>query len=198
MRFFLHEGDQIRIINEPDEFTCSYSQFQILEPLYPALSAGKNIRYWTPENAYLDGDHREPIDHDCGPYTLKVSEYVAPGPFIYAHVTLSKTSICINSLIPDHIDFECHLKASTDPEGADLPINRAWYIMLRNSDGNVADIFQVNFVNGSFAAVYTYQFTLQLGDYHLEESDFIPVMVGNTTYTVKLMHHNIFTVYREL
>lgn len=198
MRYFLQMGDQIRIINEPDEFACSFSQFQLLEPLYPALPPGKNVRYWTPEMAYLDGDARAPIDHDCGPYTLKVTEYASPGPFVYAHVTLSANMLCINADPPDSISFECHLKATDDPEDDDLPINYTWNIRLRNENDLFFDTFASSFVNGYFGGLYEYQSGLPLGRYHIEEADFDKLTIGNTTYTVKLLEPLIFTLYRNL
>jgi hypothetical protein len=198
MRFFLQEGDNIRIINEPAEFACSFSQFQVLEPLYPALPAGKTIRYWTPENAYLDGDHRDPCDHDCSAYTLKVSEYAAPGPVIYAHVSLSKNTLCINDDPVDYIVFECHLKASSDPESADIPINYTWNIRVRNESDLFFDAFALNFVNGMAGGIYAYQSGLPLGRYHIAEHDFDRVTLGGVTYTVKLIAPLDFTIYRNL
>jgi len=198
MRCFLHLGENIRIINEPTEFTCSFSQFQILEPLYPVLPTGKNVRYWTPEQAYLDGDHRDPCDHDCGPYTLKVSEYAAPGPSIYAHVQLSGNNLCINADPPDSISFECHLKATPDPEDDDLPINYTWNIRVRNESDLFYDAFALNFVNGLAGGLYEYQDGLPLGRYYINEADFDRVTLGATTYTVKLIEPLIFTLYRNL
>lgn len=198
MRFFLHFGDQIRIINEPLEFACSFSQFQILEPDYPPLPSGKTIRYWTPEQAYLDGDQRAPIDHDCGPYPLKCAAYATPGPWIYAHVTLSKPTLCINADPADTIAFEVHLKPGIDPAAEDLPVNHTWQIRIRNENDLFYDTFGATFVNGVFGASYHYQEGLPLGRYHLDETDFDRVTVGNTTYTVKLLAPVEFTLYREL
>lgn len=198
MRYFLQIGDEIRVINEPDEFACSFSQFQILEPLYPALPSGKNVRYWTTDMAYLDGDARAPIDHDCGPYTLKVSEYVTPGPFVYAHVTLSKTTLCINADPVDSISFEVHLKATDDPEDDDLPVNYTWQIRVRNENDLFFDTFSANFVSGFFGGVYEYKDGLPLGRYHIAEADFDTITLGATTYTVKLLEPLEFTLYRDL
>jgi len=198
MRFFLQLGETIRIINEPDEFACSFSQFQILEPLYPALPTNKLVRYWTPDQAYLDGDARAAIDHDCGPYTLKVEEYAAPDPCIYAHVSLSKTTLCINADPPDTIVFEAHLKASTDPEDDDLPVNYTWDIRVRNESDLFYDAFALNFVEGMAGGIYEYQSGLPLGRYYINEADFDRVTLGATTYTVKLLEPLIFTLYRNL
>ena len=198
MRFFLQIGDQIRIINEPAEFACSFSQFQILEPSYPALPTGKSVRYWTPEQAYLDGDHRDPCDHDCSAYTLKVEEYADPGPNIYAHVTLSKTMLCVNSYPPDDIIFECHLKATADPEADDLPINYTWNIRLRNESEIFFDAFALNFVGGMAGGLYVYHGGLPLGRYSIDDNDFDQVTLGNLTYRVKLIEHVHFTIYRNL
>lgn len=198
MLFFLHFGDVIRIINEPFEFTCSFSQFQVLEPLYPALPTGKTVRYWTPEHAYLDGDELAEIDHDCGAYALKCAEYSTPGPCIYAHVGLSKNTLCINSDPPDWIEFEVHLKADDDPESDDLPIDHIWNIRVRNENDLFYDAFAMDFVDGCAMGAYVYQEGLPLGRYYINEQDFDQVTVGNVTYTVKLLAPLTFTLYRNL
>ena len=198
MQFFLQSGENIRIINEPHEFSCFFSQFQLLEPLYPALPTGKTIRYWTPEQAYLDGDARAPIDHDCSAYPPKCADYADPGPSIYAHVSLSKTTLCINADPTDSIAFEAHLKASTDTEDDDLPVNYSWDIRVRNESNLFYDAFALNFVNGMAGGVYEYQSGLPLGRYYINEADFDRVTLGGVTYTVKLLEPLIFTLYRNL
>lgn len=197
MKFFLHE-DNIRIINGAIDVTFTPEEFAALEPLYPDLPAGKTVRYWTPENAYLDGDHHESVDIDCSPYILKAAEYITPSPSIYAHVSLSKNMLCINADPVDSIVFECHLKASSDPEDADIPINYTWNIRVRNESDLFFDAFALNFVNGMAGGIYAYQSGLPLGRYHIAEHDFDRVTLGGVTYTVKLIAPLDFTIYRNL
>lgn len=197
MRYFLQSHAAIRVINEPAEFACTVTQFQLLEPDYPALPTGKTIRYWTPENAYLDGDARAPIDHDCGPYTLKCAQYADPGPFVYAHVSLSKGTLCIDADPPDSIEYAVHLKASMDPNDPDVPLDYAWIMRVRNESDLFVDAFHIAFVQGYAHGVYVYQAGLPLGRYYLKEEDFDKVFVGGVSYTVKLLAPLMFTLYRE-
>jgi hypothetical protein len=196
MKFFLHENS-IRIINGALDLTFTPQEFSLLEPTYPALPSGIQTRYWTPERAYISGgESLLPIDHDCEPYVNAVQNYIAPA--IWAHVSLSKTTLCINSDPADFITFDATLRALPDPESLVLPINYAWNLKLRDENGMIEDTFHSIFVNGAFAGLYSYKEGLPLGRHHLAEADFDRVTVGNLTYAVKLVSPVEFVIYRNL
>jgi hypothetical protein len=196
MKFFLHENS-IRIINGVLDLTFTPQEFSVLEPTYPALPSGIQTRYWTPEHSYIsDGESYLTIDHDCEPYVNNVQNYITPA--IWAHVSLSKDTLCINSDPADFITFDATLRALPDPESLVLPINYAWNLKLRDENGMIEDTFHSIFVNGAFAGLYSYKEGLSLGRYHLAEADFDRVTVGNLTYAVKLVSPVEFTIYRNL
>jgi hypothetical protein len=196
MKFFLHENS-IRIINGALDLTFTPQEFSLLEPTYPALPSGIQTRYWTPERAYISGgESLLPIDHDCEPYVNAVQNYITPA--IWAHVSLSKETLCINSDPADFITFSAALRVSPDPESLILPINYSWNLKLRDENGLIQDTFHSIFVNGAFSGMYSYKEGLPLGRYHLDEADFDRITVGATTYSVKLTTPLEFTIYRNL
>jgi hypothetical protein len=196
MKFFLHENS-IRIINGALDLTFTPQEFALLEPNYPALPAGIQTRYWTPERSYLsDGASYFPLDHACAGYVENAANYQAPA--IWAHVTLSKNTLCINSDPADFITFDATLRLAPGPESLQLPVNNAWNLKLRDENGLIQDTFHSIFVNGAFSGLYSYKEGLPLGRYHLEDADFDRVTVGVFTYAVKLVTPVEFTIYRNL
>jgi len=196
MKFFLHENS-IRIINGAVDLTFTPQEFSLLEPNYPALATGIQTRYWTPARAYIsDGASMLPIDHDCSGYVENAANYITPA--VWAHVSLSKTTLCINSAPADFITFDAALRASSAPASPVLPVNYAWNLKLRDENGLVQDTFHSIFVNGAYSGLYSYKEGLPLGRYHLEEADFDRITVGNATFTVKLKSPVEFTIYRNL
>ena len=99
MKFFLHTSEKVRIINEPDEFSCSPADFLTLEPEYIGLPEGMTSRYWTSERSFVsDGVTQIPdTTFDGGIYCDKVTQYQGQLPTIYAHVVLSKQELCMNA-----------------------------------------------------------------------------------------------------
>ena len=196
MKFFLHENS-IRIINGAIDLTFRPEEFSQLEPNYPALPSGIQTRYWTPERSYIsDGESMDPIDHDCSGYVENVANYIAPA--IWAHVSLSKTTLCINSDPSDFITFDAALRVSPDPESQLLPVTYSWNLKLRDENGFIQDTFHSEFVNGAYSGLYSYKEGLPLGRYHLDEADFDRVSVGSLSYTVNLVSPVEFTIYRNL
>ena len=196
MKFFLHENS-IRIINGAVDMTFTPQEFSQMEPNYPALATGIQTRYWTPERAYIsDGAVISPIDHDCSGYVENVANYIAPA--IWAHVSLSKTVLCINGDPPDFITFDAALRVSSDPESQLLPVTYSWNLKLRDENGFIQDTFHSEFVNGAYSGLYSYKEGLPLGRYHLDEADFDRVSVGSLSYTVNLVSPVEFTIYRNL
>lgn len=196
MKFFLHENS-VRIINGAVDVTYTPQEFGMLELAYPALPEGMTTRYWTPERSYLsNGSQRLPLDHDCEQYVNNAPNYVTPA--IWAHVSLSKTTLCINSDPADFITFDATLRVSPEPASLVLPVNYTWNLKLRDENGLIQDTFHSIFVNGAFAGLYSYKEGLPLGRYHLEEADFDRVTVGSLTYTVKLVSPVEFVIYRNL
>jgi hypothetical protein len=200
MKFFLHTPSRVRIINEEQEFSCPPKIFAVLEGDYPGLPEGKNYRYWTPDYSYVDGDlFVFPDLLNCLPFINKVADYNHSLPVIYAHVTISKTELCVNADPSDAIVFSAMIKPSTDPESSNLPVDGIWYIRLRHQDGFAFDSFRSEFINGDCTEMsYTYKEGLPLGIWELHEEDFAPVQAGGQWYQVKLVAPITFAVYREL
>jgi len=199
MKFFLHTATQVRIIDEAQEFSCAPEEFQELEPEYPALPAGKILRYWTPDFSYSsDGDLLFPDSSDCLPYVNKCSSYAGLQNVIWAHVNLSKTTLCVNSEPADHITFSAALKYTQDPESVTLPVSEEWIIRLRHESGIVYDSFLTAFAAGECEYCYVHKDNLPLGVWHLDEKDFITIILGVTRYHIRLANPVEFTIYREL
>lgn len=200
MKLFLHTSEKIRIVNEPNEFTCSPEDFLTLEPGYPPLPSGMVSRYWTPERNYVsDGVSQfdEP-DFDGSGYCDNVTTYLVTMPTIYAHVTLSKNDLQVDTDPADSITFSASIKATTNPEDPSLPVTQAWFIRLRHENGLAFDSFKADFVNGDVSKIYVHRQDLPLGVWYLDENDFEGVTVGETTYQVKLVNPVQFTIWREL
>ena len=198
MKFFLQNLIRVRLATDELSFECSPARFHELEPEYPVLAEGRILRYWTQECSYeVDGaGARYPCMVDCGPYVDKLATYT-DYPVIYAHVSLSKTTLCINSDPVDSITFECHIKPSMDPEDDDLPVTQDWIIRLTHEDGLKFDGFHANFVNGACSKIYTYKDGLPLGDWYADESLFNLVEVGEQVYKIVLAQPVRYTLYRE-
>lgn len=204
MQLFLHTADRIRIVNEgqsPSEFTCSPSDFVLLEPDYTALTSGAVGRYWTPEQNYaidVNGG-RFSEDFDGSIYTAKCDQYGAALPCIYAHVSMSKTTLCLNADPQDSMTFTAALKATTTPTDPSLPITAGWIIRLRNKDGEVSDAFSFTLTNGeSGNMTYTPPAGILPQVLYVEEADFASIELSGQRYQVKLVNPVEFTLYRIL
>lgn len=185
-------------MNDTHDFTCAPGRFQELEPDYPGLPEDIVLRYWTPERSYLgDGSQQYANELDCGPYCDRITTYTAY-PAIYAHVSLSKTALCVNADPQDSILFDIHLKVSADPAAADVPVSQSWIIRLSHEDGLKFDGFHAPFSNGECSKLYTYSNGLPLGDWFVDERLFDLVNVGGVDYQVKLAQPVKYTLYREL
>jgi hypothetical protein len=199
MQLFLHTPVKIRIIDDEQEFACEPAAFSALEPAYPGLTEGQTYRYWTPEYSYVEGVTMvSPDPVNCLPFIQKVSVYQQQLATIYIHVTLAKSTLCVNQIPADSIQVTAAFKPSVDPESPTLPVTHEWFIKLRHEDGWAFDSFRAVFVDGACALTYDYKEGLPLGNWALLESDFVPVTVGGQTYQVKLAQPVSFTMYREL
>ncbi len=197
MKLFLHSLERLRIINEPLEWAGTVQEFQALEPAYPGLPDGATIRYQTPDLQYYEdssGRHADPVD--CLPYCEQVAAYLNGG-CIYTHVSLSKTLLNIDDTT-DQIDWEAHLKPSSDPTSADLPVSASWPIKLRHANGVDVDLIYITFFEGACAYTYRYREGLPMGDWMINEEDFGKIEVQGQSYTVRLAQPVQFALFRML
>jgi hypothetical protein len=203
MRFFLHTVDKIRMINGDQEWNGTPDEFQALEPTYPGLPVLTNApavtRYQTPEWKYIEDS--QGVKHadlfDALQYCEHIATYTPVSPCIYVHVALSKVLLCASDP-SDYITVNAAIRsgpASADPI---IPIDAVWPIMLRQKNGLAMDNILVTFNGGTFAGNYTYNASLPLGEWYIDEQDFAPVALGETTYQVKLSAPVRFTIYRNL
>ena len=200
-KLFIHTANYIRIVNEgssPDEFSCAPDTWQLLEPDYPPLPPGKTVRYWTPRYNYVDGDQRENETFDASAYCDKIPVYVGSFPTLWVHVDLSQDRLNVNADPPEEITFSAAIKVTQDGLGDPLPVDDMWFIRLRHEDGFSFDVIRADFVNGSCAYTYKWEEEIPLGFWHLDDSDFDTITVGQNTYIVKLAHPVQFVIHRRL
>lgn len=196
MKLFLHTLTQVRIINEPLEWSGTPAEFQALEPQYAGLPFGATVRSQTPDLQYYEdaaGRHPDPLN--CVPYCEHISSYLVLG-CVYVLVSLGASTLNVddpNATIP----FEAHLKPTTDPQTPDLPVTQSWIIRPWHENGD-RDALRIEFINGACTYTYIYREGLSLGDWFIREEDFNPVTVGGTAYNVKLAAPVKYTLYREL
>jgi hypothetical protein len=196
MKLFLHTLTQVRIINEPLEWSGTPAEFQALEPTYAGLPSGASVRYQTPDLQYYEdnaGRHDDPLN--CLGYCDQVSSYLVSG-CVYVHVSLSAAALDVDD--PQAaIQFDAHLKMTDNPSDPDLPVSQSWIIRPWHEAGD-RDALLFAFVNGACSDAYTYREGIPLGDWWIREEDFNPIAVGGATYRVKLVHPVKYTLYREL
>lgn len=196
MKLFLHTLTQVRIINEPLEWSGTPAEFQALEPQYPGLPIGASVRYQTPDLQYYEdaaGRHTDTLN--CLVYCDQVSSYLVTG-CVWVHNSLSECVLDVDDPQAS-IQFSAHIKASSDPNGPDLPVNQSWIIRPWHEAGE-RDALLFTFVNGACTDSYIYREGIPLGDWWIREEDFNPIAVGNATYRVKLAQPVKFTLYRDL
>lgn len=202
MKLFLHSLSKIRIINGDQEWTGTPGEFQALEPTYPGLpiltQAPAVCRYQSPEIKYIEDSQgtRHADLFDALPYCDRLGQY-APGLSIWVHVQISATALCADDPAAT-IQAAAHFRQTDDPASPLLPITAGWLIKLRHESGAAVDLFQVNFVNGEMAFVYTFRPGLPIGDWYLNEADFGSVTVNGQEYKVRLAAPVRFAVYRLL
>jgi hypothetical protein len=203
MKFFLHTSSKIRIINGDQEWTGTPEEFQQHEPAYPGLPILTNApavtRYQTPEWKYIEdaAGAKHPDNVDALQYCERIGSYRPVTPAIYVQVTLSKVLLCASNP-SDYIQFAAAIRSGPDAADPVLPIDAVWPIMLRQKNGLAMDNILVTFNQGLYAGNYTYNATLPLGEWYVDEQDFAPVTSGDTTYQVKLSAPVRFTIYRNL
>jgi len=187
MQFFLHSDTRIRIVNGELEFECTPERFAELETEYPGLPEGGNARYWTPEQAYFEGDVVYD-GHECGVYCERVAAYTQY-PVIYADVQLSKSSICACDAL-DSIQFTATLQAT--------PIDYDWFVRLTHESSGDVDRILMQFQGGACSQTYTFLAGNPLGTWFLDESKFDVVEFGGQLYQVRLVSPVQFVAYRNL
>lgn len=196
MKLFLHTLTKIRIINGDREWQGTPAEFQAREPQYPGLPAGATVRYQTPDLQYYeDASGRRPDTLDCLIYCDQIQNYLVSG-CVWVHVFLSAITLNIDD--PQAIiEFSAHIKATSDPNGPDLPVSQSWIIRPWHEQSE-RDALLIEFVNGACTYPYTYHAGLPLGDWFIREEDFLPITVGSDTYRVALAQSVKFTLYRIL
>jgi hypothetical protein len=196
MKLFLHTLTQVRIINEPLEWTGTPDEFQALEPAYVGLPVGASVRYQTPDLQYYEDSAGRHVDQaNCLGYCDQVSSYLVSG-CVWVHVALNVTTLDVDD--PQAaIQFAAHIKMTDNPADPDLPVNQAWIIRPWHENGD-RDALLFTFVNGACADVYVYRAGIPLGDWWIREEDFNSITVGGATYRVKLAQPVKFTLYRNL
>lgn len=202
MRFFLHTTNRIRIVNGDQEWTGTPDEFQQHEPAYPGLPVLTNApavtRYQTPEWKYIEDS--QGVKHadlfDALQYCDNLANYTPVIPSIYVKATLSKTLLCASDP-NDSIPFTLMIVAGPE-ETTPLPITAIWPIMLRQKNGLAMDNILIGVTNGEYAGAYTYDSSLPLGEWYIDEQDFTTVTMGETTFAVKLTAPVRFTIYRNL
>lgn len=203
MKFFLHTSNQIRIINGDQEWNGTPVEFQILEPEYPGLPVLTNapavVRYQTVEWKYIEDSQgaKHPDSFNALVYCDNIAAYVPSSPCIYIHCAMSKALLC-SSDPNDTIPFIAAIRSGPLETDSLIPISATWPIMLRQKNGLAMDNILVSFVAGEFSGDYTYNPSQPLGEWYLDEQDFISVTMGETTYQVKLADPVRFTIYRNL
>lgn len=196
MKLFLHTLQRIRIINGDLEWNGTPAEFQALEPLYAGLAEGVTARYHTPDLRYYEdatGLHTDPLN--CLNYCDQVSSYLITN-CVWVHVDLSAATLDVDDPQAT-IQFEAHIKPTTDPAGPDLPVYESWIIRPWHEAGE-RDALLFTFLNGACVDSYTYREGVPLGDWYIREEDFNPITVGGSTYRVRLAAQVKFTLYREL
>lgn len=203
MKFFLHTLAKIRIINGDLEWTGTPEHFQLVEPNYPGLPILTHspavIRYQTVDWKYIEdaAGAKHPDNVDALQYCDNIATYTPVNPCIYADVTLSKPLLCASNPT-DTIPFTLAIRSGPLPTDPILPISAIWPIMLRQKNGLAMDNILISVVNGEYAGAYTYDSSLPLGEWYIDEQDFALVPVGGVTYQVKLAAPARFTIYRNL
>lgn len=196
MKLFLHTLANVRIINEPLEWSGTPEAFQLLEPLYPGLPNGATIRSQTPDLRYYEDSQGRHVDAmDCLPYCENVGEYLVTG-CVFVHVSLNATALDVGDAEAE-IEFSAHIKATDNPGDPDLPVTASWIIRPWHENGD-RDALLIHFAQGACAYTYTYRDGLPLGDWFLREEDFNVITVNGDSYRVNLAHPVKYTLYRSL
>lgn len=203
MKLFLHTTSKIRIINGDQEWQGTHAEFQAFEPEYPGLpvlsQAPAIARYQTPELKYIEdsnGARHPDLLIDCLSYCDNIGRYLVSLPTIYVSAVIAKALLCASE--DDRIPFTVTLRAGPETDAAVLPISATWPIMLRQKNGLAMDNILIAFVDGVFSGNYTYNPSIPLGEWFIDEQDFAAVTYGGQTYQVKLSAPIRFTVYRNL
>lgn len=196
MKIFLHTLTQVRIIQEPLEWSGFPTEFQALEPQYCGLPAGATVRYHTPELQYYeDSAGRHPDRIDCLQYCDRVQTYLVSG-CVWVHVSLNTNTLNVDDPQAS-IVFIAQIKATDDPDDPDLPVSQSWIIRPWHEHSE-RDALLIAFGDGACTYAYSYREGLPLGDWYIREEDFNPITVGNSTYRVKLAQPVKYTLYRTL
>jgi hypothetical protein len=203
MKMFLHTSNRIRIISGDQEWNGTPAAFALLETEYPGLpqltAAPAVTRYQTPELRYVEDStgQRHPDLFDALIYCDHLANYTVTPPAIYVAAVLSKTLLCASDP-NDTIPFTAALRSGPAFDAPILPISATWPIMLRQKNGLAMDNILITFTVGEFAGAYTYDNSLPLGEWFIDEQDFAAVDFGGQTYQVKLSAPIRFTIYRNL
>jgi hypothetical protein len=125
----------------------------------------------------------------------------ASGPNeIWLHTNLSggdeKTPIGILNNDTQTLTVSGTLRETNSIESNIVDVDDEWRILLRDSDGNIYDIFLVTFTNG--ITTFDYTTDLRPAVVIINESDFHTIDFGGTDYTVKIAEEVLFKVYRTL
>lgn len=203
MKLFLHTMQRVRIMNGEQEWTGTPDEFQQCEPDYPGLpvltQAPAVTRYQTPEWKYIEDSmgkkHADTID--CLGYCDNIAAYVLEPPALWVHADLTKALLCASDP-SDTIPFAIAMRMGPDAADPLAPISATWPIALRQKNGLAMDNILLTFVDGQASGAYTYDDSLPLGEWYIDEQDFAAVPFGDRTYVVKLAHDVRFTVYRNL
>jgi len=99
----------------------------------------------------------------------------------------------------DTISIAAAFRETEDPASAVLTvINGMWRVVIRDSDNLVYDIIGVNFTNGESNFQYTTSNKAAICTIKESDLNAIPIVMGETTYKIKLVNPVTFKVYRVL
>jgi len=121
--------------------------------------------------------------------------------YLYIHLAMTgdgRTPVGIKNNGVDSLAVTATFRQTSNPASPAISSihDVSWRVTIRDTNNNIYDIVDVNFIQG--VAAFNYTTNNNANICQILESDFEVIEFGGQTYTLKLIGDSTFKVYRDL